>query len=95
MNWLYTDIEYMELLGERAKAHRLKVNITQKEMGEHIGVTTKTISLFENGKGVHLLYFIRILRQLNLDYVLTDILPDIEKEVDPYEKVKTKKQRAS
>ena len=34
MNWLYKDIEYMELLGERAKAHRLKLNITQKEMGE-------------------------------------------------------------
>ncbi len=95
MDWLYTDVEYMALLGERVKEHRVKRNISQADLAKLIGVSTKTMSLFENGKGVHLIYFIRILRQLDLDYVLVDLLPNIKNEIDPYEKTKPNKQRAS
>ena len=91
---LYTDIEYLELLGNRVKDQRLNRNISQLEMADFCGVNRRTISLFENGKGIHLISFIRILRKLDMDEFLIDFIPELSN-IDPFKTSFKKRERAS
>jgi transcriptional regulator with XRE-family HTH domain len=90
---MYTDIEYLDLIGTRIKAQRLKHNISQQELAEFCGITRRTIMLLEKGKGINILAFVRILRKLDLDMNLLELIPEVSK-TDPFEK-KNKRQRAS
>mgnify|MGYP003684832533 CR=1 FL=1 len=91
---MYTDIEYLELIGIRIKEQRLQLNITQQELAEFAGVSRNTIRLLENGKGIGMLSFIRILRRLDLDMNLLDLIPEIDKN-DPFAKKNNTRKRAS
>ncbi|MFT6715898.1 MAG: putative transcriptional regulator [Saprospiraceae bacterium] len=90
---MYTDIEYLDIIGERVKAQRLKRNISQQELADFCGVSRRTIMLLEKGKGINILAFIRILRKLDLDMNLLDLIPEVS-DNNPFEK-KNKRQRAS
>ena len=91
---LFTDTEYLEFLGNRIKDLRLNKNITQQELADFCGVSRRTIVLLENGKGVHLLTFIRVLRKFDLDNALLDLIPEIN-EIDPFKVTNKKRERAS
>ncbi len=91
---MYTDVEYLQLLGNRIKEQRLKLNIRQQELADFAGVSRNTIRLLENGKGISLLSFIRVLRKLDLDMNLLELIPELSKD-DPFEKKNNTRQRAS
>ena len=91
---MYTDTEYLQIIGNRIKDKRLEHNITQQELADFCGKSQRTISLLEGGKGIHLLSLVRILRKLDLDMNLLDLIPEVSK-VDPFEKKRNKRQRAS
>lgn len=90
---MYTDVEYLELIGQRIKEQRLQLNISQQELADFAGVSRNTIRLLENGKGIGMLSFVRILRKLDLDMNLLELIPEVDKN-DPFAKNNTRK-RAS
>jgi transcriptional regulator with XRE-family HTH domain len=65
-NWLFlTEQEILKELGTRLKKIRLQHNLTQKEMGEEVGLSVSTISLIEQGNSTTVESLIRILVRLN------------------------------
>lgn len=77
-------------LCERLESIRLSKNISQSTLAENAGVSRRTISRMENGQGISLNTFIRILRALDLTSHLETLLPDPE--ILPIERVKQKGQ---
>lgn len=59
------DKQALELLGKKYRLLRLDQNKTQKEIADLISVSLPTVSRFENGKGISLLVFIKLLRAVN------------------------------
>lgn len=91
---IYTDIEYLKLLGQRSRDQRLALNVSQQELADFCGVSRRTIVLFEKGKGTSMLTFVRILRKLNLDMNLKELVPESNL-IDPFAKTVKKRERAS
>jgi transcriptional regulator with XRE-family HTH domain len=60
--------------------------MTQAELASNAGVSTRTINRLENGEGVSLDTFIRVLKALNLQDNLKNFLPDLS--VRPIERVR-------
>ncbi len=66
-NWLFlTEQEILQEIGERLKKIRVRHNLTQKQLGEEVGLSVSTISLIEKGKSTTVESLIRILSRLNL-----------------------------
>lgn len=69
-------------LGQRYKATRIALQITQQEVSEKTGVSMSTIRRFENGLtfNLTLAHFIAMLQAIgfadNLEEVIPEILPD-------------------
>lgn len=69
-------------LGQRYKATRIALQITQQEVSEKTGVSMSTIRRFENGLtfNLTLAHFIAMLQTIgfaeNLEEVIPEILPD-------------------
>jgi transcriptional regulator with XRE-family HTH domain len=55
---------------------RLSRNITQQQLAEEAGVSTRTIRRLEKGQGVSLDTFIRVLSALRIQHSLEGLLPD-------------------
>ena len=65
-NWSFlTEQEILEEIGKRLKKIRLQHNLTQKQMGEEVGLSVSTISLIEQGKSTTTESLLRILSRLN------------------------------
>ena len=65
-DWLFlTEPEILEEIGKRLKKIRLQHNLTQRELGEEVGLSVSTISLIEQGKSTTVESLIRILMRLN------------------------------
>ena len=64
---------------------RLLKNISQAKLAEAAGVSRRTISRMENGEGISLDTFIRVMQALNLTDQLTAMLPNSE--IRPIERV--------
>ena len=64
---------------------RLLKNISQAKLAEAAGVSRRTISRMENGGGISLDTFIRIMQVLNLTDHLTAMLPNSD--IRPVERV--------
>ena len=45
----YSIPELVQMLGLRFKDYRMRLNMTQKEVAEHAGLTVNTVHKFENG----------------------------------------------
>ena len=74
-------------LGQRLEAIRLSRNITQSQLAKQAGVSRSTIArLAQEGKGISLDSFIRILQALQLHGHLQSLLPDPA--VSPLERMK-------
>lgn len=65
-----------QALCSRLEKIRLTNNITQSQLAEEAGVSTKTIYRMEKGDGVSLDTFIRILMALGIQHNLEVLLPD-------------------
>lgn len=65
-NWLFlTEGEVMKELGAQLKKIRLQHNLTQKELGQEVGLSVSTISLIEQGNSTTVDSLVRILIRLN------------------------------
>lgn len=78
-------------LCQKLVAIRLLKNISQTKLGEAAGVSRRTISRMENGEGVSLDTFIRVMMALDLADHLVALLPDSK--IRPIERVNRKGER--
>lgn len=99
-NWLFlTEQEILGEIGKRLKKIRLQHNLTQKQMGEEVGLSVSTISLIEQGKSTTTESLLRILSRLNRIKDLESVFrvgEDLELKLK-FEKarLKTERKRAS
>ena len=75
----YSIPELIKLLGARFKDHRLRSNMTQKEVSEQSGITITTIHKFENGASgnVSLGTFLLLLKAIGQIDALDELLPEL------------------
>lgn len=66
-------------------------NISQTKLAEAAGVSRRTISRMENGHGISLDTFVRVMMALNLADHLSALLPSSE--IRPIERAKRKSER--
>lgn len=91
------------ILCSRIESIRLNRNITQADLAQEAGVSTRTIRRMEQGKGVSLATFIRVLKALKLLERLDILLPPehvqpierVQKNVRPRERASGKRKRDS
>lgn len=90
-----TDAAIVAQLGKFIKHTRITQNITQAKLAVMAGLNRWTISQIENGESVTLSSLIRVLRALDVLYVLNNF--EISEEISPIEYAKLqekKRQRA-
>ncbi|WP_291078175.1 helix-turn-helix transcriptional regulator [Hyphomonas sp.] len=76
-----------DVLSRRLEDIRLQRNITQKRLAEEAGVSRSTITrLAQDGKGISLDSFIRVLKALDIASTLDLVVP--ERRISPLEKLK-------
>ncbi|MGF1529584.1 MAG: helix-turn-helix transcriptional regulator [Candidatus Competibacterales bacterium] len=64
------------VLCHRLEGIRLARNMTQSQLAQQAGVSTRTIHRLERGEGVSLNTFIRVLSALGIQQNLANLLPD-------------------
>lgn len=69
-----TETQLEELIGQRLKQHRLHRNLNQTELARRAGLARRTITSVENGNGCTLSTLIRLLRALNIEHALDELL---------------------
>lgn len=75
-------------LCKRLESIRLMKNISQTKLAEEAGVSRRTISRMENGRGVSLDTFIRVMQALDLTSQLNALIPSVE--IRPIDRVNRK-----
>jgi len=75
----------------KLKAIRLMKNISQVNLATQAGVSRRTISRMENGEGVTLNTFLRVLSALGLESQLENLIPSTK--IRPIERVQRKRER--
>ena len=78
-------------LYSRLVAVRLAKNISQETLSKEAGVSRRTISRMENGEGVSLNTFVRIMLSLGLRDQLVALIPDTT--IRPIDRVRLKGER--
>lgn len=76
-----TDAALAETIGAFVKHHRIRQNMSQDETAEAAGISRSTLSLLERGEGVKLSTLIRVMRVLNVLYVMDAF--EVKEEVSP------------
>lgn len=71
-----TSDQIEKALCKRLESIRLSRNITQQQLADEAGISTRTIRRLEKGKGVSLDTFIRVLSALRIQHSLESLLPD-------------------
>jgi len=69
-----SNIELLQLLGEKLKRTRLNENLTQQQVADKIGIDRATLSLIENGNNTSLINFIKLFRVYGKIDELTNLL---------------------
>ena len=80
-----TSAQIEAALCKRLESIRLSRNITQEQLAEEAGVSTRTIGRLEKGEGVSMDTFIRVMMALSIQQNLEALLPDPN--VRPIERV--------
>lgn len=78
-------------LCKRLESVRLMKNISQAKLAEEAGVSRRTVSRMENGKGVSLDTFIRVMQALGLTDQLEALIPSSD--VRPVDRINRKAPR--
>lgn len=86
--------KYSEL-SNRFKQYRIHYPLTQNELAEKSGVSVRSISRFENGEDISLTNFMKLLRALDLEESIIDMIPDQSKRPSYYLEKEHKRKRAS
>ncbi len=85
---LFNSAQMEQHLCKRLESIRLMKNISQTKLAEEAGVSRRTISRMENGKGVSLDTFIRVMQALGLTSQLSALIPSAE--IRPIDRVNRK-----
>ena len=88
-------IEEYARLCERLKQYRIHYPLTQSDLAEKSGVSVRSISRFENGEDISLSNFLKLLRAMDLDARMVEMIPDQSKRPSYYLEKETKRRRAS
>ena len=86
-----SDKALTETIGNFIKHHRLNQNRTQGELSATAGISRSTLSLLERGETVSLNTVIKVLRVLDLLYVMDTFA--IKDEISPVEYAKLQKNK--
>ena len=86
-----SDKTLAENLGTFIKHHRLTQNKTQEEVSVAASISRSTLSLLERGETVTLNTFIKVLRVLDLLYVMDNF--EVKQEISPIEYARLKKNK--
>jgi transcriptional regulator with XRE-family HTH domain len=84
-----SDKALAENLGSFIKHHRLNQNKTQEEVSAAASISRSTLSLLERGETVTLNTFIKVLRVLDLLYIMDNF--EVKQEISPIEYARLKK----
>ena len=82
-------------LATRIRKQRLAANITQEELAVQAGLSARTIANLEQGQGVRLDCFIRVLQVLGLQSNLDLVVPCVEHRPAEYLEQTPQRKRAS
>lgn len=89
INWLeYSDKSLTETIGRFVHHHRLRQNRSQDEISHDAGISRSTLSLLERGERVNLNTLIKVLRVLDLLYIMDVFV--VSDEISPMEYAKLK-----
>lgn len=82
----FSEPDIIAVLGERFREYRLNCRMTQRELSGRAGVSPKTLSAFESGKGsnITMRHFLSLLREIGMLDRIDDVLPDLPP--SPYRK---------
>lgn len=86
-----TDKALVETIGHFVKNKRLNQNRSQSDVATAAGISRSTLSLLERGEKINLGSFIRVLRILDLLYIM-DVFK-VSDEISPIEYVKLQKKK--
>lgn len=78
----YTELsetDIVRILGERFKDYRMNMRLTQKDLSEKTGISHKTISSFESGRGrnITMQNFLALLRAVGMLRNIDNLLPEL------------------
>ncbi|OQX78307.1 MAG: transcriptional regulator [Bacteroidetes bacterium 4484_276] len=91
-NWVsMSDKALTETIGSFIKHHRINQNRTQGELAGAAGISRSTLSLLERGETVTLNTVIKVLRVLDLLYVMDTFA--VKDEISPIEYAKLQKNK--
>lgn len=86
-----TDKALHETIGVFVQHHRLNQNKSQDIVADDAGISRSTISLLERGKSISLGSLIKVLRVLDLLYIMEAF--KVENEISPIEYAKLQKKK--
>lgn len=86
--------EILNILGQRYKEYRLRLDLTQSEIADKAGVSVPSIYKFENGKlyDISMANLLKLMRAIGLESQWEKLIPDLPESPYMYKKDK-KKQR--
>ena len=89
----YSSTEIIQRFGQRFRAYRIRLGLTQKELAERAGVSVPTLQAFENGanKDISFSTLLRLLRSIGQLDGVNSLLEEIPE--SPYTARDTGKQR--
>ena len=81
----YSTTEIIRILGQRARAYRIRLGLTQKELAERAGVSVPTLQAFETGQSNDISFstLLRLLRGIGQLEGVDTLLAEIAE--SPYE----------
>lgn len=81
----YSTTELIRILGQRARAYRIRLGLTQRELAERAGVSVPTLQAFETGQSNDLSFstLLRLLRGMGQLESVDTLLAEIAE--SPYE----------
>ncbi len=86
-----SDKSLMETIGKFIQSHRLNQNKSQDQIAGEAGVSRSTISLLERGEKVRIDSLLRVLRVLDVLYVMDAF--KVQDQISPIEYAKLKKKK--
>lgn len=85
---------FLKDLGKRFEAYRIARGIKQADLAERAGIGRRTLTRLENGQGATLDTVLRVLRALDIEARLFDVVPDANiNPLDPMSAVGRRRRR--
>lgn len=87
--------QLVDQLGQQVEAYRLSRDLKQADLAKRAGISRSTLIRLEAGKGGTVETLVRVLRALEIDDRLADLLPDATlSPLDPMSETGQRRQRA-